>query len=135
MRDDAHQFLAARQLNQRIHDLGAYSMFHTCGCAQAFYDRLIDCGVDIIDPMQRTSEEMSPENLAEKYGERVCFHGGIDVQSTLPFGTPEEVKDEVRRYKRAFSGKGLGYICSSAHYMQHDTPPENIIALYEAIME
>ena len=85
------------RLNERIHDLGAYSMFHTCGCAHAFYDRLISCGVDIIDPMQRTSEEMAPERLAGEFGERVCFHGGIDVQRTLPFGTTDEVKDEVRR--------------------------------------
>ncbi|MCL2163549.1 MAG: hypothetical protein FWH55_03970 [Oscillospiraceae bacterium] len=124
-----------KKMNDRLHELGAYSMFHTCGCSHFFYDRLIDCGVDIIDPMQRTSPEMHPEVLAEKYGERVCFHGGIDVQTTLPFGSPEEVKEEVRRYIKAFRKDKLGYICTSAHYMQHDTPPENVIALYEAISE
>jgi uroporphyrinogen decarboxylase len=122
-----------KRINARIHELGAYSMFHTCGQAYQFFDRLIDCGVDVIDPMQRTGPDMFPENLAGKFGGRVCFHGGIDVQTTLPFGTPDEVGEEVHRYIKAFGGNG--YICCSAHYMQHDTPPENIIALHKAISE
>ena len=119
-------------LANRIHELGAYFFFHTCGEAYQFYDRLIDCGVDIIDPMQRTSANMYPEKLCAEFGSRVCFHGGISVQTTLPYGTPEEVRAEVRRYADAFR-ENSGYICSSAHYMQHDTPPQNILALYDEI--
>ena len=107
-------------------------MFHSCGEAYLFMDKLIECGVDIIDPMQRTSDKMSPENLQSAFSGRVCFHGGIDVQSTLPYGTEEEVRSEVRRYINAFKNKS-GYICSSAHYLQHDTPPENIICMYDEI--
>jgi len=122
-----------KRLAERIHDLGAALMFHSCGDAYVFMDRLIDCGVDIIDPIQRTSIKMEPENLAAEFGSRVCFHGGIDVQTTLPHGTPEEVREEVKRYIKAFRVPGKGYICCSAHYMQHDIPPENIVAMYDAI--
>jgi len=121
-----------KRMVERIHDLGAYAMYHSCGEAFHFYDQLIGCGIDILDPMQRTTENMAPENLANLFGSRVCFHGGIDVQTTLPYGSEDEVRAEVRRYIRAFREK-CGYICSSAHYMQHDTPPENIIALYDEI--
>jgi uroporphyrinogen decarboxylase len=123
-----------KRLADRIHELGAYFFYHTCGEAYRFYDRLISCGVDIIDPMQRTSAIMDPENLCAEFGSRVCFHGGISVQTTLPYGTPEEVRAEVRRYADAFRNNS-GYICSSAHYMQHDTPPQNILALYDEIQK
>ena len=116
----------------RIHELGAYAMYHSCGEAFPFMDRLINCGVDVIDPMQRTSDKMSPENLRDSFSGRVCFHGGINVQTTLPYGTEEEVREETRRYINAFKDTG-GYICCSAHYLQHDTPPENIIAMYDEI--
>ena len=128
------EFLAPylKRLADRVHDLGALLFFHTCGESYDFFDRLINCGVDIIDPIQRTSDKMAPERLKADFGSRVCFHGGIDVQTTLPYGTPEEVRAEVRRYIDVFKESG-GYICSSAHFMQHDTPPENIIAMYDEI--
>jgi len=121
-----------KRLIERIHELGAYVMYHSCGEAFHFYDRLIDCGVDILDPMQRTTANMHPENIANIFGGRTCFHGGIDVQTTLPGGTEEDVRTEVRRYIDAFRDKN-GYICASAHYMQHDTPPENVLALYDEV--
>ena len=114
-----------------VHEMGALLMFHSCGESVDFYSRLVDCGVDIIDPIQPTSEKMSPEKLNGDFGKSVCFHGGIDVQRILPFGTEDEVRGEVRRYIDAFSDSG--YICCSAHYMQHDTPPENILALYDEV--
>ena len=123
-----------KRLADRIHELGAYFMYHTCGESYEFIDKLIACGVDIVDPMQRTSEKMSPEKLFADFGGKVCFHGGIDVQTTLPYGTLEEVRAEVRRYTGVFRDD-LGYICCSAHYMQHDTPPENILAMYDEIHE
>ena len=121
-----------KRIADRIHELGAYFFYHSCGESYRFMEKFIACGVDIIDPMQRTSAYMFPEKLCEEFGGRVCFHGGIDVQKTLPYGTPEDVRKEVQRYARAFHDTS-GYICSSAHYMQHDTPPENILALYDEI--
>lgn len=121
-----------KRIADRIHELGAYFMYHTCGESYEFINKLIACGVDIVDPMQRTSEKMSPERLCAEFGGKVCFHGGIDVQTTLPYGLPEEVRAEVRRYTEVFRDKS-GYICCSAHYIQHDTPPENILAMYDEI--
>lgn len=119
------------RLADSIHDMGALLMFHSCGESHDFYSRLINCGVDIIDPIQPTSLRMSPETLNAEFKDTACFHGGIDVQHILPFGNEEDVRREVRRYIDAF--KDSGYICCSAHYMQHDTPPENILALYDEI--
>jgi len=120
------------RLCARVHELGAYMMFHSCGRTFPFIKMLADCGADIIDPIQRTSPDMTPENLGEKFGGRVCFHGGIDVQTTLPLGTEDDVRAEVRRYAGAFKNNA-GYICTSAHYIQHDTPPENVFAMYDEI--
>jgi len=120
------------RLCARVHEMGAYLMFHSCGETYPFISKLIACGVDIIDPMQRTTDNMSPERLSAEFGGKVCFHGGIDVQATLPLGTTDDVRAEVRRYAGAF-GKTSGYICTSAHYLQHDTPPENVMAMYDEI--
>ena len=122
------------RLCARIHELGAYAFYHSCGAASPFYDGLIKCGVDIIDPIQRATNDMNPENLKKNFGSRVCFHGGIDVQTTLPNGTTDDVRAEVRRYLSVFDKSGGGYICCPSHYVQEDTPPENILALYDEII-
>lgn len=131
---DEYMAPCLKRLADRVHELEGLLFFHTCGESYKFFDKLIECGVDIIDPMQRTSERMSPERLKADFGDRISFHGGIDVQTTLPHGTTQEVRAEVRRYISVFR-KDAGYICSSAHVMQHDTPPENIIAMYDEIQK
>jgi uroporphyrinogen decarboxylase len=85
--------------------------------------------VDVLDPIQPVGPEMTPERLKRDFGERLCFHGGIDIQKVLPFGSPEEVRAEARRYCETL-GAGGGYILSPAHLFQPDIPPENILALY-----
>jgi len=77
---------------------------------------------------------MEPEGLKEDFGNRLVFHGGIDIQHTLPFGSREEVMQEVRRYIRAL-GRGGGYIVAPAHNIQSDVPPENLVAIRDAIQE
>jgi uroporphyrinogen decarboxylase len=72
---------------------------------------------------------MAPEHLKAKYGERLSFHGGIDMQKLLPFGTPEQVQAEVRRYCEVL-GKGGGYLLGPTHLFQPDVPPENVLAVY-----
>ena len=72
---------------------------------------------------------MAPERLKAKYGDRLSFHGGIDMQKLLPFGTPEQVQPEVRRYSEVL-GSGGGYILGPAHLFQPDVPPENVLAVY-----
>jgi uroporphyrinogen decarboxylase len=73
---------------------------------------------------------MNPDILKEKYGNKLCFHGGVSVQSTLPFGTPDDVREEVRQRIRVLGREG-GYILGPSHAIQGGTPPENIIALLE----
>ena len=119
-----------KELVDRIHDLGAYAMFHSCGMVFPFIERFIDLGLDILDPIQPIGEEMSPENLAKSFKGKICFHGGIDIQYVLPHGTLEEVQDEVKHYSEVLGEEG-GYICCPAHLFQPDTPPENIIAFYD----
>jgi len=118
-----------RQMCDRIHDLGGKVLFHSCGAVAGFIPELIEAGVDILDPIQPTDPEMAPERLKARFGDRLCFHGGIDMQRLLPRGTPEEVTAEARRYCDVL-GAGGGYILSPAHLFQPDVPPENVLAMY-----
>lgn len=117
------------EIGETIHKFGAKFMFHTCGNISAFIPSVIKCGVDILNPIQPTGAyEMTPESLSQ-FGREICFHGGMDVQNLIPRGTAEEIKREAKKYAAAF---GTGYILSPAHLFQPETPPENIIALYQA---
>jgi uroporphyrinogen decarboxylase len=106
--------------------------YHTCGNVMDILDDLIEIGVDVLDPVQ--PKAMDTKILAEKYGNRLIFFGGIDEQEVLPFGTPEDIRNEVfLRFDTL--GKNGGWIAGPAHWIQVDTPEENIIAMYEAIMK
>jgi len=118
-----------REVFDRIHELGGRALFHSCGAIEGFIPGLIELGVDVLDPIQPTGPEMAPEHLQAKYGDRLCFHGGIDMQHLLPRGTVEEVRAEARRYCDVL-GEGGGYILGPAHLFQPDVPPENILATY-----
>jgi len=114
-----------------IHSFGAKAMFHSCGNMAAFIPDLIALGVDVLDPIQPCAPEMQPARLSAAFGDRLCFHGGIDVQRLLPSGSPAEVREAVERECRLL-GVGGGYILGPAHLFQPDTPPANIQAFYEA---
>ena len=118
-----------RRIADTVHEIGGTLFFHTCGMIFPFIGELADAGVDILDPIQPCAPEMQPESLAAAYGDRVCFHGGIDVQKLLVEGTPRDVRDTVRRYKECFSS--CGYICSSTHLLQSDASVENMLAIYD----
>ena len=105
-------------------------LYHSCGCICRFIPDLIALGVDVLDPIQPVGPEMAPERLKADFGDRLSFHGGIDMQHLLPHGTPEQVRAEARRYCDA--GRGRRYILAPAHLFQPDVPPENILAVYEA---
>ena len=105
----------------------AFFQHHTCGSVFELIPSLIDCGVDIINPIQPNAHNMEPERLQAEYGGQVAFWGGIDTQDLLVNGTPEQVRAEVRRILDIF---GTGYILSPAHCIQDDVPPENVIAIY-----
>jgi uroporphyrinogen decarboxylase len=127
------QFVAPylKEMIDRIHALRARVLFHSCGAIGAFIPRLIELGVDVLDPIQPVSPEMQPGALKAAYGGRLSFHGGIDMQRLLPHGTPDQVFAEARRYCESL-GDGGGYILGPAHFFQPDVPPENVLAVYRA---
>ena len=108
----------------------SFIFHHSCGSVYRLMDALIDSGVNILNPIQPKAFEMEPERLKEKGGGRLCFHGGIDLQDLLPFGTPDEVRDETRR-RMSILGEGGGYVAAPAHSLPEDVPIENILAMFD----
>ncbi|MHC4441562.1 MAG: uroporphyrinogen decarboxylase family protein [Planctomycetota bacterium] len=104
---------------------------HSCGSIKPIIPDLIDCGLDILNPIQPDVFDMDFSELKELYGKSLCFHGSISIQKTLPFGTPEDIREEVgRRFETL--GPGGGFIFCTAHNIQADTPIENVEALFDA---
>ena len=112
----------------------AFYQHHTCGSVYSFIPSIIDCGVDILNPIQPGVYKMEPELLKKDFGDKIAFWGGIDTQRLLPRGTIDEIRGEVKRLL-SILGQGGGYIMSPAHCIQRDVPPENIVALYEGAAE
>jgi len=104
-------------------------LFHCCGNCTAIIPDFIEIGVDILDPVQTTAAEMDLEGLKRLYGRDLCFHGGIDIQRLLPFGTREAIQAEVRKIQDLF-GTGGGIILGPSHEIPNDVPIENIVAMY-----
>ena len=111
------------------HSLGVKLMAHSCGAIRPLIPDLIGMGADILDPIQVAAEGMSPAELKRDFGDKIAFHGGICTQHTLPFGTPKEVEEAVLD-RVATLGAGGGYILCSSHDISADTPPENIVAMF-----
>jgi uroporphyrinogen decarboxylase len=103
--------------------------FHSCGAVEPLIGDLIELGVDILNPVQPLADGMDSAGLKKKYGDRLCFHGGIDLQRALP-GSKADTIAEVERRINAFAPGG-GYILAPANHIQKDTPPENVLALYK----
>ncbi len=127
------QFVAPylREMIDCIHGLGGKVLYHSCGAIGALIPELVALGIDVLDPIQPVGPAMQPERLKADHGDRISFHGGIDMQRLLPQGTPAEVEAEVGRYCQTL-GRGGGYILAPAHLFQPDVPPENILAVYRA---
>ena len=127
------QFVApyVGEMVERIHHLGGKALFHSCGMIRPFILDLIQLGVDVLDPIQPTGPEMEPESLKRDFGDRLTFHGGLDMQKLLPHGTPAAVEAGARRYCEVAGASG-GYILGPAHLFQPDVPPENILAVYRS---
>jgi uroporphyrinogen decarboxylase len=108
---------------------GAFYQHHTCGSVYALIPDLIDCGIDILNPIQPGTFMMEPDRLKRDYGDRLSFWGGIDTQELLPRGSAEDVRKTVAAIL-SIMGKRGGYILSPAHCIQQDVPVENIAAVY-----
>lgn len=109
-------------------------LHHSCGNVYHLIPELIDSGVEILNPIQPVSADMAPERLKIGYGDRICFHGGIDTQAILPFGTEDEINREVKRVVDIMSQDG-GYIFAAAHNIQEDVPPENLVRMFKFARE
>ena len=121
------------RLNKRIHEFGARVIYHSDGAVMDAVPGLIDMGIDILQALQFDARGMDPVRLKTEFGDRLGFEGGVSVQRTLPFGKPADVRDEVERHIRVL-GKGGGYILGPSHAIQAGTPPENILAMFDAAL-
>lgn len=108
-------------------------LFHSCGSIREFLPDLIDVGVDAINPVQLSAHDMKPEALKRDFGDQLTFWGGgVDTQSVLNRLGPNEVKDAVKRNVDIFAAGG-GFVFSQVHNVQPDVPPENVMAMFEAL--
>lgn len=108
-------------------------LYHTCGSVAHLIPDLIEIGVDALNPIQVSAKHMDTAVLKREYGKDLCFWGGIDTQRVLPFGTPEDVRAEVRRRIAELGPEG--YCLCAVHNIQADVSPENICAMYDAARE
>jgi uroporphyrinogen decarboxylase len=131
-----HGFLLPRM--KRIIDLshegGAYVFHHNDGAIRRIIPDMIEAGIDLLNPVQWRCGGMEREALKRDFGSRIVFHGGVDNQQTLPFGTADKVRQEVLDNLRIL-GRGGGYILAPCHNIQALTPPENVVAMYETCYE
>ena len=119
-----------QRLNAAIRKFDVKIMYHSCGAIYPLIGDLVDeLGIDVLQSLQPRAHQMDMRRIKEEFGERLCFHGGVDIQQTLPHGTPDEVRAEVRE-RCTVLGRHGGYILAAAHYLQNDTPTENILAMY-----
>ena len=121
-------------INQVIHDFGVRVIYHSDGAVMDGVPGLLEMGIDVLEALQFDAEGMDAQRLKALYGERLSFAGGISVQSTLPFGTPEDVRAEVHERVRVLGTNG-GYLLGPSHAIQGGTPAENVLALFDTAME
>ncbi len=116
-----------------VHENTSMKVFlHSDGAIMPLIPSIIEMGVDILNPIQTSAAGMDAETLKTTFGDQLVFWGGsLDCQKTLPFGTPEDVAQEVHEHVQVFSPGG-GYVFASVHNIQANTPPENVIAMFDA---
>jgi uroporphyrinogen decarboxylase len=123
-------FPGMRRMIELAHEAGVFVFTHSDGAIRKIIPDLIEIGIDILNPIQWRCPGMERQGLKNDFGEVLIFHGGMDNQQTLPFGTVEEVRQEVIDNLEIL-GKDGGYILAPCHNIQAVSPPENIVAMYE----
>lgn len=125
-----------KKMNDWIHEHTEWkTLKHTCGGIFPILPLLIESGFDSVNPVQCSAAGMDPQSLKDTYGKDILFWGGgVDTQKVLPFGTPEEVKEQVKQRCEIFSKDG-GFIFNTIHIIQANTPVENIAAMIDAVKE
>jgi uroporphyrinogen-III decarboxylase len=125
-----------QRMNEWIHTNTAWKSFiHSCGSVYDILRDFKEAGFDILNPVQLSAAKMDPKRLKEEFGDHFTFWGGgVDTQKTFPFGTPDEVKEEVRRMIEIFSPGG-GFVFNAVHNIQPHVPVENMLAMFETVRE
>jgi uroporphyrinogen decarboxylase len=121
------------RLNRLIHGFGAKVVYHTDGAVMEAVPELIEAGIDVLQALQFDAAGMDPDRLKREHGDRLAFCGGVSVQRTLPFGSPAQVREEVRQ-RVSVLGAGGGYILGPSHAIQAGTPVENVLAFFDAAL-
>jgi hypothetical protein len=124
-----------RKMTGWIHANTQWKVFkHSCGAVEPLLPGFIEAGFDILNPVQISAAGMNPEGLKEKYGRQLVFWGGgVDTQKVLAFGTPDDVKKQVRALCSVFSREG-GFVFNTVHNIQANVPVENVAAMIETLM-
>jgi len=122
-----------RVIRRKLRD--GFIMFHSCGNVRELIPDFIEIGVDILNPVHIAAKGMEPRGLKRDFGDSIAFWGGgVETQNVLPRGTPAQVRDDVRRNLDALAPGG-GYVFNTVHNIQADVPPENVMAMWEAMRE
>jgi uroporphyrinogen decarboxylase len=123
---------------QRMYNVGKKYrkpvMHHSCGSVAKFIPTFMEMGLNILEPIQVGAAGMNVKELASRFGGKLCFHGSINTQTTLPFGTPEDVRREVHERVETFRPYG-GFTIAPSQHLLPEVPTENIVAMYEAAWE
>jgi uroporphyrinogen decarboxylase len=114
---------------------GIIVFHHDDGDMRPLLPTLVKMGIEVLNPIQWRCGNWDLSALKRGFGDRICFHGGVDNQQTLPYGTPKDVRAEVKRLIEILGCDHTGFIIAPCHNLQPNTPVENIIALYEAACE
>ena len=125
-----------RKVNDWIHQNTTWKTFkHSCGAVEPLMTHFIESGFDIINPVQINASGMDPVKLKKQYGDKLVFWGGgVDTQGVFAFGTPDQVKDQVKKQCEILNDNG-GFVFNTVHNIQANVPFENVIAMLEALKE
>ncbi len=123
-----------KAVNDWVHEHTSWKTFtHCCGSVRDLLPDFVEAGFDILNPVQTSAARMDPVELKTTFGDALTFWGGgVDTQSTLPFGTPDQVREEVRQRIKVF-GTGGGFVYNPVHNVQARAPIENILSMYETV--
>jgi len=125
-----------RKLSEKIHELANVKInYHSCGSISMFIPHWAEIGYDACNPVQISAYDMEPCSLKKRFGKTITFWGGMcNSQKTLPFGTLEEIRNEVKRNFKCLKTNG-GFVAASIHNITAEVPPQNIIAMFDAAAE
>ncbi len=125
-----------RKLSEKIHELADLKInYHSCGSVSLFIPHWAEIGYDACNPVQISAYDMEPCSLKKRFGNLITFWGGAcNTQQTLPFGTLEQIRNEVRENLKCFKPGG-GYIAANIHNITAEVPPQNIVTMFDALNE